>query len=677
MKNKKILNNTPLLFKIGEISDFIGKDEIGGKAFGLNVMSKLQEKLGAHVPEAWVMGSSSWIFWKKDPDAALLWLKDTIIPKLLNEMKSFGDYPTVSVRSGAAISMPGMMDTVLNIGLDDEDLKRADKNKDYYVLDCYVSWLRDYSKYHGLSDVDMLSLKPSLTLDELKITKNNILKKLKLKLPPSPAEQLEDAIVSVWKSWDSERAKSYRKHYKISDELGTAVTIQRMVLGNKNEKSATGVAFTKNPTNGANELNGEFLIANQGNALVSGEVTPEDICNMSQWNSEAYSSLVRVASRLENHFDYPQDIEFTIEDGKFWLLQTRNLKVTPSARVRIAVDAFREDRITASEVLNRVSLGDYKTALSRQGTPEEGPLHDTQGLPASSGALSGFAVLDGASARLFGDKGIFIAPETRPEDMSILREVGGFLTAKGGSTSHAAVVARAMGKCCVVGCSDIHFFEDGSLEKVALIKGKEVRTGDRVTIDGETGRIWVNEHPNMSSELSTDLLKLEDIFFDETNFVRITSLVDDLSIDHQSVMLTWRLDVLEEVEMHQELHAACQYLNGVLDLTGTVDHLLLKGEMVPFGSHQSRVSMENKINALKEYKGEKLKFSIHLGKYEEEFGSILTDAGFSVFKSNQWNKEVRFMVKLETKDLKCSEKMQTKMGVTGRVGLMARLKEVI
>lgn len=666
--------DNPSLFKIGQIPDFIDKNEIGGKAFGLNVMAKLQSKLDASVPEAWVIGTSAWNFWKKDPDAASIWLKKTIIPSLVNEIKSFGDYPMVSVRSGAAISMPGMMDTMLNIGLEEKSLLKADKNKDYYVLDCYASWLKDFSKSRGLASADILGLKPGLTLDELNIVKSAVLKKLKLKKTPTVSEQLEEAITSVWESWDSERAHSYREQYNISENLGTAVTIQQMVLGNKNDQSATGVVFTRNPTSGSSELTGEFLIANQGNALVGGEQTPQDISNMPQWNSAAYSVLVRAATRLENHFAHPQDIEFTIEDGKFWLLQTRNLKVTPSARVRIAIDAFREQRATATKVLDEISLNDYKQALSLQGMPEEGVKHDTKGLPASSGALSGVAVLEGSAARKFGAQGIFITSETRPEDMSILREVGGFLTAKGGSTSHAAVVARAMGKCCVVGCPDISFFDDTALEKVALIAGKEIRTGDKITIDGETGRVWVNQHPKITGELSTDLLKLEDIFFEENAFVRITSLVDDLSLEHQSIMLTWRMDNFDEYKLRQELHDTCLYLNGTLDMTGTVEHLLAKGEVVPFGGHQSYATIKNKIAVLQEYSGDKSNFSVHLGKYQEEFSPILLESGFSIFDTKRWNKEVRLLARLEDKDLNVSNLDQSKIALAGRMGLMTRLK---
>jgi len=444
--------------------------------------------------------------------------------------RSFGDASNpllVSVRSGARVSMPGMMDTVLNLGLNDETVEglASVSGNERFAWDSYRRFVTMYAdvvmglhrtrlellvsevkRARGLED------DTDLTADDWREVvgrmKERVLESLGRAFPEDPYEQLEGAIRAVFRSWNTARARFYRRENGIADHWGTAVNVQAMVFGNMGPDCATGVAFTRDPKNGAKLFFGEFLINAQGEDVVAGLRTPQPVNRegdgadsalptLEEVLPEAYAQLVEVYGRLERHYRDMQDIEFTIERGTLFILQTRNGKRTGSAAVRIAVDMVNEGLISKEEALRRIGEEHLSQLLHPSVDPSAERTVIAQGLPASPGAATGQAVFSAEEAVRLSTAGIpviLVREETSPEDIEGMTVAQGILTQRGGQTSHAAVVARGMGRCCVVGCNEISVHRDNSFTaqpRDAAEKQWTIREGDVLTLDGSTGEVML------------------------------------------------------------------------------------------------------------------------------------------------------------------------------------------
>ena len=428
----------------------------------------------------------------------------------------------VSVRSGAAISMPGMMDTILNLGLNDETVEGLAKasNNPRFAYDSYRRFIQMFSDVvlqieRKLFEEELTKLKekegvktdPEISVDGLKELIEKYKKIVKREwghdFPQDTREQLKMAILAVFRSWNNKRAIEYRKIYGIPDDLGTAVNVQMMVFGNFGEDSGTGVGFTRNPATGEKEIFGEFLINAQGEDVVAGIRTPMHITELRNVLPEVYDQLMEIAQKLEKHYRDMQDFEFTVERGKLYMLQTRTGKRTGMAALRIAVDMVDEGLITEKEAVLRVEPSALEQVLHPMFDPVERAKHEpvAKGLNASPGAASGRAVFtpeDAVEWTKRGEKVILVRPETSPDDIAGMSVAQGILTSTGGMTSHAAVVGRQMGKPAVVGCGDIKVYEE---EKKFEVKGKTVKEGDWVSIDGTTGEVFLAKLPTVPSEI--------------------------------------------------------------------------------------------------------------------------------------------------------------------------------
>jgi len=444
--------------------------------------------------------------------------------------RMFGDESNpllVSVRSGAPISMPGMMDTVLNLGLNDKTVKglaRLTKN-DRFAFDAYRRFIQMFGKVvlgvkgekfesiitqHKVSlkvesDVDLDSNTLAAIVEEFK---RLIHREIGKEFPEDPEAQLRDAVAAVFQSWNGHRARVYRQANRIPDSLGTAVNIQAMVFGNLGSDSGTGVCFTRNPSTGEAKLYGEFLINAQGEDVVAGIRTPKPIAELGQEMPGIFMQLLDACRLLEQHFREMQDIEFTVERGKLYLLQTRSGKRTARATIKIAADMVREKLLTKEEALLRVDPSHIEQLLHPQVDPNFVKRPIATGLPASPGAATGKVIFDTDEAHKLGANGeavILVREETTPEDIHGMIAAKGVLTSRGGMTSHAAVVARGMGKPAVVGCEQIRI--DAGAESFSTRKAT-VRKNDIITIDGTTGNVLLGTVPTIAPRLSSDAQEL-------------------------------------------------------------------------------------------------------------------------------------------------------------------------
>lgn len=429
----------------------------------------------------------------------------------------------VSVRSGAAASMPGMMDTVLNLGLTNKSVQglAALTGNKRFALDAYRRLINMFGdvvmgiEHHYFETCfDRIKKKYKVTedtdLDEAGLTeliagyKKVYRQHAREGFPQDPYMQLEKAIDSVFRSWNTQRAITYRRINQIRDLTGTAVNIQSMVFGNMGDDSGTGVAFTRDPTTGTNKLYGEFLINAQGEDVVAGIRTPSPIDEMKKWRPETYRQLLRIRRSLETHYKDMQDIEFTIEHGKLFMLQTRTGKRTGVAAVKIAVDMVKERRITQKTALLRVPANDLDQLLLPTFDPKAKRNVLTKGLPASPGAATGVPVFSADEAverAAKGDKVILVRKQTSPEDIHGMYVANGIITSTGGSTSHAAVVARGWGKCCIAGAGDLLIHEK---RKTITINGTIITSKDVISIDGTSGEIMLGELPTRPPSLSKE-----------------------------------------------------------------------------------------------------------------------------------------------------------------------------
>jgi len=442
--------------------------------------------------------------------------------------KKFGDTKNpllVSVRSGAAVSMPGMMNTILNLGLTDESvvgLANATGN-DRFAWDAYRRLINMYGDvvmgvdhHHFEAAFDKIKLEFSAQQDTEVPTEGLVklcqeYKKIYAKhvgedFPQDPLRQLELAIEAVFKSWMLPKAVSYRQIEGITGLLGTAVNVQSMVFGNMGEDSGTGVAFTRNPSTGENKFFGEFLVNAQGEDVVAGIRTPRPVAEMSKWNKEVYQQLLEIKDKLEKHYKDVQDIEFTIERGKLFMLQTRNGKRNGHAAVKIACDMVREGLIDEKTAVLRIPAGDLTQLLLPSFDPaaKKSAKVLTTGLPASPGAAVGklaFTADEAVQRAQAGEQVILVRKETSPEDVDGMHVAAGILTSTGGMTSHAAVVARGWGRCCVAGAGEIEIDEKGRKIKVG---GKIFKHTDTLSIDGSTGEVLEGEIARKEPKLSGD-----------------------------------------------------------------------------------------------------------------------------------------------------------------------------
>ncbi len=442
--------------------------------------------------------------------------------------KKFGDPENpllVSVRSGARASMPGMMDTILNLGLNDvvvEGLAKLTGNP-RFAYDSYRRFIQMFSdvvmelpKSTFEKIIDQVkaekgvSYDNELDADDMKklvvLFKNHYIAEKGVLFPEDPRVQLMEAVKAVFRSWNNERAIYYRRMNDIPSSWGTAVNVQSMVFGNMGDDSGTGVAFTRNPATGEKKLFGEFLMNAQGEDVVAGVRTPQTIDQLSVVMPDIYRQFTEICARLEEHYRDMQDMEFTIEKGKLYMLQTRSGKRTAAAALKIAVSLVAEGMLTKEEAILKVEPKQLDTLLHPQFDPialkEDTPV--ASGLPASPGAACGTVVFnakDAVEAAKEGRKVVLVRHETSPEDIEGMAAAQGILTARGGMTSHAAVVARGMGRCCVAGCGDVHINED---EKYFVVKGMRINEGDGISIDGSTGKVYLSILPTVETAMSGD-----------------------------------------------------------------------------------------------------------------------------------------------------------------------------
>jgi len=502
------------------------KDLLGGKGAGLAEMTNA----GLPVPPGFTItteGCNAYLAsGERFPDgmweqvlAALAQVEDAT-------GKKFGSSSNpllVSVRSGAKFSMPGMMDTVLNLGLNESTLQGLAKltANDRFAYDAYRRFIQMFGKIVLGVDAELFEkalsaakrkarakLDTDLTASDLKQVcqefRQIVRRQTGNDFPEDPQRQLQEAIKAVFRSWNGDRAKAYRRREHIADDLGTAVNIVTMVFGNMGSDSGTGVAFTRDPATGAKELFGDYLTNAQGEDVVAGIRTPKHIRELEHDMPEIYAQFLEVAKKLENHYRDIQDMEFTIERGKLWMLQTRNGKRTGPAAIKIVVDMVREGLIDEKTAVLRVPPSDLDQLLHKTIDPKAKLNILTKGINASPGAGSGRVVFTPEEAEAMAEKKekvILVRRETSPEDVRGMDAAQGILTSTGGPTSHAAVVARGWGKPCIVGAGALNIDYD---KNEFTVNGTRVRRGDWITVDGTTGNVILGQAPLVDPELGED-----------------------------------------------------------------------------------------------------------------------------------------------------------------------------
>lgn len=527
------------------------RDLLGGKGANLAEMTGL----GLPVPRGFTITTEVCTRYYQDGKRIEKDIEDEIY-QYLTKMeqvveKQFGNPENpllVSVRSGARASMPGMMDTILNLGLNNvvvEGLAKLTNNR-RFAYDSYRRFIQMFSdvvmgieksKYEALlesmKEKKNVDLDTDLDADDLQNLVGQFLELYKKEkgddFPQEPKVQLLEAIKAVFRSWDNPRAIYYRRMNDIPSEWGTAVNVQEMVYGNMGEDSGTGVAFTRNPSNGEKKLYGEFLMNAQGEDVVAGIRTPQSIDQLKETNPQAYEQFIKIAETLENHYRDMQDMEFTIERGKLFMLQTRNGKRTAQAALKIAVDLVSEGMLTKEEAIMKVEPKQLDSLLHPNFEAKfmKAAKPIAKGLPASPGAATGkvyFSAEDAAKAFESGEKQIILVRiETSPEDIEGMNVAQGILTARGGMTSHAAVVARGMGRCCVAGCGELRINE---AEKIFKDKeGNVYKEGDWISLDGSTGNVYSGKLPTVAPELTGDFGKFMD-WVDQLRVLKVRTNAD-------------------------------------------------------------------------------------------------------------------------------------------------------
>ena len=499
---------------------------LGGKGANLAEMTNL----GLPVPQGFTITTEACTQYYEDGrkinDEIMAQIMDAIVKMEEVTGKKFGDLENpllVSVRSGARASMPGMMDTILNLGLNEEVVEVVAKKtgNERWARDCYRRFIQMYSdvvmevgKKYFEELIDKMKAERGvtqdvdLTADDLKELANQFKAEYKEKIgadfPDDPKEQLMGAIKAVFRSWDNPRANVYRRDNDIPYSWGTAVNVQEMAFGNWSDESGTGVAFTRDPATGEKKLMGEFLMNAQGEDVVAGVRTPQPISALADVMPEVFEQFTKVCSTLENHYRDMQDMEFTIQDRKLFMLQTRNGKRTAQAALKIACDLVDEGMRTEEEAVAMIDPRNLDTLLHPQfdAAALKAATPMCKGLGASPGAACGkvvFTADDAVEWAARGEKVVLVRLETSPEDITGMKSAQGILTVRGGMTSHAAVVARGMGTCCVSGCGDIAMDEEN---KKFTLAGKEFHEGDPISIDGTTGNIYDGIIPTVDAQIA-------------------------------------------------------------------------------------------------------------------------------------------------------------------------------
>ena len=508
------------------------RELLGGKGANLAEMTNL----GMPVPPGFIITTEACTRYYDDGEV----INDEIQAQILDYVEKleemagqkFGDKDNpllVSVRSGARASMPGMMDTILNLGLNDEGVLALAKNSNNprWAWDCYRRFIQMYSdvvmevgKSYFEKLIDEMKEKRGVSQDvelaweDLKELAEQFKAEYRDKVgedfPQDAKTQLMGAVKAVFRSWNNPRAIVYRRMNDIPGDWGTAVSVVKMAFGNLNDDSGTGVAFTRNPATGENKLDGEFLMNAQGEDVVAGIRTPLPISALAETMPEVYNQFVEISQRLEQHYHDMQDMEFTIENRKLYMLQTRNGKRTPFAALKIACDLLDEGMIDEKQAISMIDPRSLDTLLHPAFDPKAlaAATPIGQGLNASPGAACGQVVFTAEDAKAWaaeGKKVVLVRHETSPEDIEGMEASQGILTARGGRTSHAAVVARGMGTCCVAGCAELRINENG---KFARLGGKTIREGDVISIDGSTGKIYAEALPTVDADIGGEFARI-------------------------------------------------------------------------------------------------------------------------------------------------------------------------
>ncbi len=520
-------NKYVYLFKEGNAKM---RELLGGKGANLAEMTNL----GLPIPQGFTVTTEACIQYYEDDQNISEEIKSQIFSSLaeLEKItgKKFGNVENpllVSVRSGARASMPGMMDTILNLGLNEEVVNSLAQKNERFAYDSYRRFIQMFSdvvkeipKSLFEEEIDKMKqekgvkLDTELTAEDLKELVNRFKaiyrKEQGSEFPNNATEQLIESVEAVFKSWNNPRAITYRKLNDIPSNWGTAVNVQEMVFGNMGDDCGTGVAFTRNPATGENKIFGEYLMNAQGEDVVAGVRTPEPIAKLESTNKKAYDDFMMYANKLERHYKDMQDMEFTIEHGKLFFLQTRNGKRTANAALKIAVDLVEEGMITEKEAVLRVEPNQLDQLLHPNFDNEKlkaaKPI--TEGLAASPGAATGKVVFTAEKAVELHDKGekdlILVRLETSPEDIDGMHVCHGVLTVRGGMTSHAAVVARGMGTCCVAGCGEVVVNEE---EKYFEVNGNRYHEGDWISLDGSAGKVYGERIDTVPAAVSGNFAK--------------------------------------------------------------------------------------------------------------------------------------------------------------------------
>lgn len=533
------------LFREGQASM---RDLLGGKGANLAEMTNI----GLPVPSGFTITTEACNDYYASHRNFPAGLWDQIGPALADVEKAtgkqFGDKENpllVSVRSGAKFSMPGMMDTILNLGLNDDTVQglAVSTQNERFAYDSYRRFIQmfgdvvlEVDHHHFESILEDAKRKQGVTYDSelsaesLKAVVEGYKKLIERRtggpFPLEPMKQLEQAILAVFRSWNNDRAIVYRKINSIPDDIGTAVNVQSMVFGNMGTDSGTGVAFTRNPSTGERALYGEYLMNAQGEDVVAGIRTPQPIKSLEKENKEIYAQFIEIAHRLEAHYRDMQDIEFTIERGRLYMLQTRNGKRTAPAAIRVAVELCREGVISKNEAITRIEPGQLGQLLHRRMDTEAKLEVLAKGLPASPGAASGKIVFDADEAERLGHAGekvLLVRTETTPDDIHGILASQGILTSRGGMTSHAAVVARHMGKPAVCGCEALKI---DYAENTLIIDGVTYPEGSLLSIDGATGRVIQGAVPMIDPELSEEFKELL-VWADEIRDLKVLANADN------------------------------------------------------------------------------------------------------------------------------------------------------
>ena len=505
---------------------------LGGKGANLAEMTNL----GLPIPQGFTVTTEACTDYYEKGKQISDEIKDQIFSALARleekQGKKFGDTQSpllVSVRSGARASMPGMMDTILNLGLNDVAVEgfAAKTGNPRFAYDSYRRFIQMFSDVvmeipksfferilDEIKEAKGVKYDTELNADDMKEIigrfKAVYKEKMNAEFPQDPKVQLMEAVKAVFRSWDNERAIVYRRMNDIPGDWGTAVNVQAMVFGNMGNTSGTGVAFTRNPSTGAKGIYGEYLINAQGEDVVAGIRTPQPITRLQEDLPECFARFMEIANKLEDHYRDMQDMEFTIENGRLFFLQTRNGKRTAQAALQIACDLVDEGKITPQEAVTRIEAKSLDQLLHPTFDPEalKGGTVIGQALPASPGAAAGkvyFTAQEAKAAHEKGERVVLVRLETSPEDIEGMHAAEGILTVRGGMTSHAAVVARGMGTCCVSGCGEISINEE---EKVFELGGHEYHEGDYISLDGSTGKIYDGDIKTQEASISGNFSRI-------------------------------------------------------------------------------------------------------------------------------------------------------------------------